>query len=99
MALDILTAAALFSSAAAGSLVTGAIMSRRTSELSYRVACLRGTLALVLSGLKNKEARWHLGRTIEHVLELTDEDEAIGDFTVPPVMPVHVVGDTNNASR
>ena len=96
MALDILTAAALFSSAAAGSLVTGAIMSRRTSELSYRVACLRGTLALVLSGLKNKEARWHLERTIEHVLELTDEDEAVGDFTVAPMVPVHAVGDRDD---
>lgn len=96
MALDLLTAAAMLSSATAGALVTAAFTGRRTSELSYRVASLRGTLALVLSGLKAKKAHWHLERIIEQALELTDEDEAVGDFTVQPMAPVLVVRDQNN---
>lgn len=84
MSIDLLTVAAIFTSATAGALVTAAFTARRTSELSYRVACLRGTLDRVLTGLNGNEARWSLRRTIEQALELTDEDECVGDFTVSP---------------
>lgn len=96
MAIDLLTAAAIFAAATAGALVTAAFTSRRTSELSYRVGCLRGTLAKVLSGLECNEPRWSLRRTVEQALELTDEDECVGDFTVAPPVPVHAVGDRND---
>lgn len=87
MAIDLLTAAAIFSAATSGALITAALTGRRNSELSYRVACLRGTLFRVRSGLERSEAHWSLKRTIEQALELTDEDEAVGDFTVAPQRP------------
>ena len=96
MAIDLLEAAAIFSAATSGALITAALTGRRNSELSYRVACLRGTLAKVLSGLECNEPRWSLRRTVEQALELTEEDECVGDFTVAPQIPVHMVGDRND---
>ncbi|QRG06132.1 hypothetical protein EZH22_24600 [Xanthobacter dioxanivorans] len=95
MSIDLLTFAAIVSSASAGALVTAAMTGRRNSALSLQVFCLRGVLIKVLAGLKQREARWSLERTIEMALDLSDEDEVVGDFTLHPDARVHAVGDDN----